>query len=61
MDEGLYFARELIEEAVAAKVVIEADSKEEVEAFNRNDPFNKVGLWQRISIHPFSKRVDNRG
>jgi len=40
--------------------VIEADSLAEVEAFNNNDPFNKVGLWKSISIRPFSKRVDNR-
>ena len=48
------------ETMIGSCFVIEAASKEEVEAFNRNDPFNKVGLWQRISIHPFSKRVDNR-
>ena len=40
--------------------VIEADTLAEVEAFNANDPFKKVGLWKSISIRPFSKRVDNR-
>ena len=40
--------------------VIEADALAEVEAFNANDPFKKVGLWKSISIRPFSKRVDNR-
>ena len=38
----------------------EADSLAEVEDFNRNDPFAKVGLWKSVSIRPFSKRVDNR-
>jgi uncharacterized protein YciI len=40
--------------------VIEADTLAEVEAFNDNDPFKKVGLWKTVSIRPFSKRVDNR-
>lgn len=40
--------------------VVEADSLAEVEAFNNNDPFAKVGLWKTVSVRPFSKRVDNR-
>jgi uncharacterized protein YciI len=40
--------------------VVEAGSLAEVEAFNRDDPFAKVDLWQTVSIRPFSKRVDNR-
>lgn len=40
--------------------VVEAASLAEAEAFNANDPFNKAGLWQTISIRPFLKRVDNR-
>jgi uncharacterized protein YciI len=40
--------------------VIEADSLAEVEDFNRNDPFAKVGLWKTVSVRPFLKRVDNR-
>ena len=40
--------------------VVEAASLAEVEAFNRNDPFAAVNLWQTVSIRPFSKRVDNR-
>ena len=40
--------------------VVEADALAEVQAFNANDPFNKAGLWQTISIRPFLKRVDNR-
>ncbi len=39
---------------------VEADTLAAVEAFNRNDPFAKVGLWKTVSIRPFSKRVDNR-
>ncbi|MBC2834616.1 YciI family protein [Paragemmobacter straminiformis] len=40
--------------------VLEANSLAEVEDFNRNDPFAKVGLWKTVSIRPFAKRVDNR-
>lgn len=40
--------------------VLEAASLAEVEDFNRNDPFAKVGLWKTVSIRPFAKRVDNR-
>ena len=40
--------------------VLEATTMAEVEAFNSNDPFAKVGLWKTVSIRPFAKRVDNR-
>lgn len=40
--------------------LIEAAAKAEVEAFNAGDPFRKWGVWDRIEIHPFHKRVDNR-
>lgn len=48
------------ETMIGSCFVIEADTLAEVEAFNANDPFRKVGLWKSISIRPFSKRVDNR-
>lgn len=40
--------------------VLEAANLAEVQAFNRNDPFAKAGLWKTVSIRPFAKRVDNR-
>ena len=40
--------------------LVEAGSLAEVEEFNRNDPFNAIGLWQTVSVRPFNKRVDNR-
>lgn len=40
--------------------VLEANSLAEVQAFNANDPFARVGLWKTVSIRPFAKRVDNR-
>jgi uncharacterized protein YciI len=48
------------ETMIGSCFVLEADSKADIEAFNANDPFAKVGLWKQVSIHPFNKRVDNR-
>lgn len=48
------------ETMIGSCFVLEADSLAEVQAFNSNDPFNKVGLWKTVSIRPFLKRVDNR-
>ena len=39
--------------------LVEAESLEMVEAFNRNDPLYKADIWQSIEIQPFMKRVDN--
>ena len=41
--------------------LLEAASKDEVLAFHRNDPFFHAGVWRDVAIHPFLKRVDNRG
>ena len=48
------------ETMIGSCFVLEADSLAAVQEFNRNDPFNKVGLWKTVSIRPFLKRVDNR-
>ena len=45
---------------IGSHFVLEAETLAEVEAFNRNDPFAKAGLWKSVSIRAFSKRVDNR-
>ena len=39
--------------------LVEADNVEQVEEFNRNDPFFKAEIWESIHIQAFSKRVDN--
>lgn len=46
---------------VGSCFLVEADDLALVETLNRNDPFFRAGLWDRISIHPFLKRIDNRG
>ncbi len=48
------------ETMIGSCFLVEAHSRAEVEAFNAADPFNIADIWDRIDIHPFSKRVDNR-
>ena len=48
------------ETMIGSLFVFEAQTKAEVEAFNRNDPFARAGVWERVCIHPFLLRVDNR-
>ena len=38
--------------------VVDVEGRAEAEAFNREDPFYKLGVWDRdsIRIHPFLKR-----
>jgi uncharacterized protein YciI len=45
---------------IGSLFLFEADRKEDVVAFNKNDPFTKAGVWKTVNINPFSKRVDNR-
>lgn len=48
------------ERMIGSLFVVEADDRAAVEAFNAADPFRRNGVWDRISIQVFSKRVDNR-
>jgi uncharacterized protein len=45
---------------IGSLFVLEAETLAEVEAFNAADPFRTQGIWERVSIHPFLLRVDNR-
>ncbi len=40
--------------------LVEAATMAEVTAFHRNDPFFAAGVWDKVSIRPFLKRVDDR-
>lgn len=48
------------ETMIGSLFIVEADSRDDVVAFNRADPFRKAGIWKTVQIHPFNKRVDNR-
>lgn len=41
--------------------LVQANSYEEMLAYHKADPFYLAGLWKEIRIHPFFKRIDNRG
>jgi uncharacterized protein len=40
--------------------IVEAESKNQVIEFNRNDPFTKAGVWAHVEIRDFAKWRDNR-
>ena len=48
------------ETMIGSCFLVEAQSMEEVMTFHRNDPFYAAGIWEKVSVRPFSKRVDNR-
>ena len=48
------------ETMIGSLFLFEAETKAEVVAFNAADPFSKAGMWERVEIHPFLKRMDNR-
>lgn len=48
------------ETMIGSLFLLEAETKDEVLAFNAADPFNQAGIWEKVEIHPFLKRVDNR-
>lgn len=48
------------ETMIGSAFLVEADTREAVERFNGEDPFNRAGIWGEIRIHPFLKRMDNR-
>jgi uncharacterized protein YciI len=46
---------------IGSLFLVEAESQAEVQAFHDADPFKAAGIWERVSINPFLKRMDNRG
>ena len=48
------------ETMIGSFFLVEAETQAEVQAFHDADPFKRAGIWERVSIHPFLKRVDNR-
>jgi uncharacterized protein len=46
---------------IGSLLVVDADDRAAVDSFHRGDPFFDAGVWERVEIHPFHKRVDNRG
>lgn len=44
------------ETMIGSFFLVEAESREDAEAFNRMDPFNGADVWGSVKIHPFIKR-----
>jgi len=45
---------------VGSLYVVEADNREQINAFLENDPLVAADVWQFIDVRAFNKRVDNR-
>ncbi len=48
------------EAVVGSLYVVEAESRVEVEAFQKDDPLMTADLWKTVEVHAFLKRIDNR-
>jgi uncharacterized protein YciI len=48
------------ETMIGSCFLIEADSLATAQAFHDEDPFKAAGIWEKVSIRPFHKRMDNR-
>jgi uncharacterized protein YciI len=48
------------ETTVGSFFLVDAPSMTDAEAFNRDDPYRRAGVWKQVKIHPFLKRIDNR-
>lgn len=44
------------ETMIGSMFLLEADSRETVERFNRADPFHAAGIWERVTITAFLRR-----
>ncbi len=44
------------ETMIGSIFLLEADSRETVERFNRADPFHAAGIWERVTITAFLRR-----
>jgi uncharacterized protein YciI len=48
------------ETMIGSLFLIEADDRATVDGFHRADPFFRAGVWEKVEIHPFLKRLDDR-
>jgi uncharacterized protein len=44
------------ERMIGSMFIVEADSHDAAEAFNRADPFHAAGVWERVTITCFIRR-----
>ncbi|MDH4564227.1 YciI family protein [Pseudomonas sp. BN411] len=60
----ILMAGPLLDEVTKAKIgsllVVEAETKEQVLAFHKADPFAQAGVWKDVSIHEFIVNVGDK-
>jgi uncharacterized protein YciI len=42
--------------AIGSLIIVEADKRDDAEAFADADPFQRSGVWNRVEIYAFLKR-----
>ena len=45
---------------IGSLFLVEAPSRDAAVAFNANDPFSRLGIWEKVVIKRFDKKTDNR-
>ncbi len=45
------------EHMLGSLFMVEAQGREDVEAFNAADPYTRAGLWQTVTIYPFRQVI----
>lgn len=45
---------------VGSMLVVEAESLEQAENFQKNDPFALNKVWSEVSVNPYIKSIDQR-
>ena len=45
---------------IGSLYIVEAESREAVDAFRKNDPLVQADYWELVEVRAFDKRVDNR-
>lgn len=48
------------EGVIGSLYIVEAESREAVDAFRKDDPLVQADYWELVEVRAFSKRVDNR-
>ena len=44
------------EKMVGSMLILECDSRDQIDAFLDNEPFNKAGVFQQVRVHRWDKR-----
>ena len=45
---------------IGSMLVVEAETLEQVQEFQKNDPFALNGVWNSVSVNPYLKAIDQR-